>query len=416
MKRAHELAIEAGLDPLAREPGKPPNWVLFLQQAKEPQRTKYSGVVPTIFGEHDEGTINQLNDCLKVGNTVSAVLCADGHLGYSQPVGAVIAYEDQISISGVGWDIGCGNMAVCLDTRYSDLKAKPATLLSDIRKQVSFGVGRINETPVEHDLFDDVDAWKNSGMEDYRLKAQAQLGTVGSGNHYVDLFYDKEDYVWIGVHFGSRGLGHTTAARHLKAAGGRDGINAPPTVVDVTSNIGASYLTGMELCGRYAYAGREWVVNTVRKIIGGSVTHTVHNHHNYAWKENHGGRDLWVVRKGATPAWPGQQGFIGGSMGEDAVIVEGLEAPQTLQSTIHGAGRAYGRKAAKRTFTKEQMQEWLMQSNVTLSGGDVDESPMAYKRLSDVLTHHADTIKVTHTLRPFAVAMAGDDDFDPWKD
>src|SRR5437764_854002 len=137
---------------------------------------------------------------------------------------------------------------------------------------------------------------------------------------------DEEGFVWIGVHSGSRGLGHTSATRYLKAAGGKDGMNVPPAVIDEASELGQRYIAAMELAGRYAYAGREWVCERVRKIIGGSETDRVHNHHNYAWRERHGDRDLWVVRKGATPAFPGQRGFVGGSMGDDAVIIARDEA------------------------------------------------------------------------------------------
>ena len=139
---------------------------------------------------------------------------------------------------------------------------------------------------------------------------------------------DEDGFVWIGVHFGSRGLGHTSATRYLKAAGGKDGMNVPPAVIDEDSELGRRYIAAMELAGRYSYAGREWVIERVRKIIGGAVTDMVHNHHNYAWRENHNGRDLWVVRKGATPAFPGQRGFVGGSMGDDAVIIEGVDSPE----------------------------------------------------------------------------------------
>ena len=189
---------------------------------------------------------------------VAGVICADGHLGYAQPVGGVIAYEKQISISGVGFDIGCGNMAV--HTPFGAVEDKVGVLLKDIASTISFGVGRANNERVEHALFDDAEAWAASDMEDYRQKARAQLGTVGSGNHYVDLMRDEEGFVWIGVHFGSRGLGHTSATRYLKAAGGKDGMNVPPAVVDEDSEIGRRYIAAMELAGRYAYAGREWVV------------------------------------------------------------------------------------------------------------------------------------------------------------
>jgi len=174
---------------------------------------------------------------------------------------------------------------------------------------------------------------------------------------------------------------------------------------------------------RNSYAGREWVVERVRRIIGGEVTDMVHNHHNYAWRERHvvGGvaRDLWVVRKGATPAFPGQRGFVGGSMGDDCVILEGVdgeEAKAALYSTVHGAGRLFGRMQAKRTFTQAQMDAWLQARGVLLAGGDLDESPMAYRRLPEVLAAHGGSVKVLHTLRPFAVAMAGSAEYDPWKD
>ena len=134
---------------------------------------------------------------------------------------------------------------------------------------ISFGVGRTNDERVEHALFDDGDAWRECDMEAYRQKAVAQLGTVGSGNHYVDLMRDEDGLVWIGVHFGSRGLGHTSATRYLKAAGGKDGMNVPPAVIDEDSELGRRYIAAMELAGRYSYAGREWVIERVRKIIGG---------------------------------------------------------------------------------------------------------------------------------------------------
>lgn len=438
-------ATAAGFDPEARverENAKPwPRWCEYRPQvtaalaaeraaaaatvmegagiAPIKQPAAYRNVLLKVFGEHEESTLMQMCKCMGIGNVVAGVICADGHLGYAQPVGGVIAYERQISISGVGFDIGCGNMAVRLDVPYSVIRERAPAILADIRRVISFGVGRVNDERVEHPLFDDTQAWAASGMGDYRKKAATQLGTVGSGNHYVDLMEDEAGLIWIGVHFGSRGLGHTSATLHLKLAGGRDGMHVPPAVVDEDGEIGRQYLAAMELAGRYAYAGREWVVERVRQIIGGAVTESHHNHHNYAWKETHGGRDLWVVRKGATPAFPGQTGFVGGSMGDDAVIVQGVDGEasrQALYSTIHGAGRLFGRMQAKRTFTHGQMDAWLQKRGVLLAGGDLDESPMAYRRLPEVLAQQGETIRVLHTLRPFAVAMAGDGEFDPFKD
>ena len=227
-----------------------------------------------IFGEHDARTKEQMERCMTVGSVVGGVLCADGHLGYAQPVGGVVAYEDHVSISGVGYDIACGNLAARLDVTRAAIDDRVGTILADIGKAVSFGVGRVNAERVEHELFDDADAWRAADTADLRGMAQSQLGTVGSGNHYVDLLEDEEGMVWIGVHFGSRGLGHKSATKYLKAAGGQDGIDVAPAVVAVASEIGERYLAAMELAGRYAYAGREWVVERVRSIIGGAVTDT----------------------------------------------------------------------------------------------------------------------------------------------
>ena len=445
--RARELALAAGVDPDSRitktgsERGMPA-WCDYTQAARaeqnareaaaaaqeiaaadfvinRPQAERFQNSPLTVMGDHEDATIAQMRNCMSVGNAVAGVLCADGHLGYAQPVGGVIAYEGQISISGVGFDIGCGNMAVRLDTPYAEIADRTAEITRDIAKAISFGVGRTNSERAEADLFDDADAWRESDMGEYRSKAAAQLGTVGSGNHYVDLMRDESGFVWIGVHFGSRGLGHTSATRYLKAAGGKDGTHVAPAVVDEDSEIGRRYIAAMQLAGRYSYAGREWVVERVRQIIGGAVTDMVHNHHNYAWRETHGGKDLWVVRKGATPAFPGQRGFVGGSMGDDAVILEGMDSEQAraaLYSTVHGAGRLFGRQQAKRTFTRAQMDEWLQARGVTLLGADLDESPMAYRRLPDVLAHHAESVRVLHRLRPFSVVMAGSGELDPFKD
>lgn len=437
-ERARALAVDAGLDPDARieRPGQKsmPVWCTFRDAARKeqlaaeaesvsatiaPQAAEFQNSPLKVFGEHEPATLAQMRNCMSVGNVVAGVICADGHLGYAQPVGGVIAYEKQISISGVGFDIGCGNMAVRLDTPFSAIAGRTRQITQDVAGAISFGVGRSNEQRVEHALFDDADAWRESDMDAFRQKAVKQLGTVGSGNHYVDLMRDEAGFVWIGVHFGSRGLGHTSATRYLKAAGGKDGINVPPAVIDEDSELGRRYIAAMELAGRYSYAGREWVVERVRRIIGGAVTDMVHNHHNYAWRETHDGRDLWVVRKGATPAFPGQRGFVGGSMGDDAVILEGVDSPEakaSLYSTVHGAGRLFGRKEAKRRFGRAEMDAWLQSRDVTLIGADLDESPMAYRRLPEVLAQHAGTVKVLHTLRPFAVVMAGEGEFDPYKD
>jgi tRNA-splicing ligase RtcB len=440
--RARELCLEAGINPDSRvnqhfkHNGRPksiPAWCAYRNAARKEsdlaeqaivsvvapeQSDKYKNSPLKVYGSHEATTLEQMRNCMKFGNAVAGVLCADGHLGYSQPVGGVIAYEDQISISGVGYDIACGNMAVKLDLPFTAIEDKVGVIAKDIANTLSFGIGRKNEEKVEHPLFDDPNLWSESDMSHFKAKAEAQLGTIGSGNHYVDIMVDENGMVWIGVHFGSRGLGHTTATKYLKLAGGKDGINVAPTVLDDGSELGSRYISGMLLAGQYAYAGREWVVERVRKIVGGKVLDSVHNHHNYAWKEKHGDKNLWVVRKGATPAFPGQRGFVGGSMGDDGVIIEGIDdhdAKEALYSSIHGAGRTFGRNEAKRRFKKQEMNEWLQRRGVTLIGGDLDESPQAYRRLSEVLAQ-TKGIKISSVLKPVVVVMAGSAEFDPFKD
>ena len=385
-----------------------------------------------IFGEHDEATIKQIERCVSEG-AERGVLCADGHKGYAQPIGGVVAYKDKISLSGVGFDIACGNLAVLTDAKREQIALKIDKIMGDVVQEISFGIGRKSKTRVEHELFDDP-AWEMKPMRGLKSMAEDQLGTVGGGNHYVDLFADEQDRIWVGVHFGSRGLGHKTAIYFLKLAGGRDGMDVPPTVVDEGSEIGHDYLAGMHLAGRYAYAGREAVARHVAHgILGAKILEEVHNHHNFAWREKHYGKEYWVVRKGATPAFPEQKGFVGGSMGDDAVIIEGVDSPisrEALFSTVHGAGRIMSRTAAKGRFEKvgkkrirreglvrhDEMMKWIADKRVVLRGGDLDEAPQVYRRLPDVLAAHAGTIRILHTLRPLGVAMAGRDIVDPYKD
>ena len=385
-----------------------------------------------IFGQHDDATIKQIETCVAAGGE-RAVLCADGHKGYAQPIGGVVAYKDKISLSGVGFDIACGNLAILTDVTLPQIQSSIARIMDDVVRDISFGIGRTSKTRVDHELFDDP-AWELQPMRGLKSTAADQLGTVGGGNHYVDLFADEQRRVWVGVHFGSRGLGHKTATYFLKAAGGKDGMDVPPTVVDEKSEIGRDYLAGMQLAGRYAYAGREAVArHVVRGILGGQILEEVHNHHNFAWREKHNGDEYWVVRKGATPAFPGQKGFVGGSMGDDAVIIEGVDSPasrEALFSTVHGAGRIMSRTAAKGRFVKvgnkrirqdglvrhDEMMKWVADKGVVLRGGDLDEAPQAYRRLPDVLAAHEGTIRILHTLRPLGVAMAGCDTVDPYKD
>src|SRR5690625_1079477 len=309
--------------------------------------------------------------------------------------------------------------------------------MDKIYATIPFGVGKNSKLKADHALFDDSswDVYKEFGKHEHdKLKALArnQLGSVGSGNHYIDILVDEQtDVVWVGNHFGSRGFGHRTATGFLNLANGRkfsdtaprESMDQKPTLLNMDSELGTMYFKAMTLAGKYAYAGRDYVIEKVLNILGDSSEYEVHNHHNYAWKEKHFGKEYIVVRKGATPAAPGQLGFVGGSMGDISVILQGVQSEKSEQafySTIHGAGRIMSRtKAAGRMnwrtrkrrsglITKEQMHKAVEKFGVELRDGGTDESPFVYRILQEVLDAHKGTIDILHILKPIGVVMAGD--------
>jgi tRNA-splicing ligase RtcB len=396
---------------------------------------------PVIFGAHEAQTLAQLRDVASRAERVA--LMADGHLGYVMPIGGVAAYRRQVSVVGVGFDIACGNAAIRTNRRAQDFaRAELEALADEIQHVISFGMGRTNradDAPTDHPLFADP-AWSAvPGKHENGLKAKArsQLGTVGGGNHYVDVFADETGDLWVGVHFGSRGLGHTVASGFLALSQGkRWGERVPEreALLSLDQPLGHDYWQLMTLAGAYAYAGREWVARKVVSILGGEELELVHNHHNFAWQETHDGTDYVVVRKGATPAFPGQRGFVGGSMGDNAVIIEGARRDSerqraSLYSTVHGAGRVMSRTAARGKVNRktgavispgkvtwDMLREWVGGKGVILRGGGLDESPHAYRRLPDVLAAQGDTVTVLHTLTPLIVVMAGENELDPYRD
>jgi tRNA-splicing ligase RtcB len=433
-----------------------------------------SGVRIKTFGTVDERSLRQLERCMAAGDAEYGVLCADHHPGYSQPIGGGIAYEGYVSPSGVGYDIGCGNKAARTELARADLDALGGVerVMQEITRRISFGVGVPAAERVEHPVLDKIRSAPFEPQRKLARLAEEQLGTVGGGNHYVNVMEDEQGHVWVGVHFGSRGFGHRTASGFLALSQGlpfdgkaREGeMDSPPVLFEVDSELGRAYVSAMELAGEYAYAGRDVVVAKVLDILGAQPVHEVHNHHNFAWREEHFGRTYWVIRKGCTPARPGQQGFVGGSMGDESVILEGVASPdneEALFSTVHGAGRVMSRTQAAgrvrrrrrwscrnrdcdrvfdrhtrcpdhpdagvmKVWVEEQLKrgvvDWpavqarLRASGIVIVGGGADEAPEVYKRLPDVLAAHGDTIRIKHRLRPLGVAMAGRDVFDPYKD
>lgn len=424
----------------AREVG-----VAAFCSAEEASVSRASKLKAVLGDPVDEGALRQIETCLSDERAVAGALMADHHLGYSMPIGGVVAYQDAISPSGVGFDIACGNKAVRTEIRAADEDVRNAMLT--IQRVVAFGVGRRNPNPVDHALFESP-VWTELGAPGAELKqkARAQLGTVGAGNHYVDLLADEDGYLWVACHFGSRGFGHTVATWFLAVAAGLNlGDRVPesetPAVLDLGTSGGDLYLAAMQLAGDYAYAGRDYVIDQVLGVLGNpAVTESVHCHHNFAWLED----GLWVVRKGATPL-AGDAAFIGGSMGDVSVIVKGTgEDIGALGSAPHGAGRVMSRAKAAGKWKRERVtrkapdgttyekkirvrdastgavdwptvQRELHERGITVLGSGADESPAVYKALASVIGLHPN-IEVLHTLQPLGVVMAGDDTYDPYKD
>jgi tRNA-splicing ligase RtcB len=392
------------------------------------------------FGEVEPASLQQIERCLEAAaESGRGVLCADHHKGYSMPIGGVVSSSEVVMPAGVGYDIGCGNCAVQTSLQATDVDMP--RVMDEVWQTISFGMGRNNDERIqEHPVFDSIGTSPVKEQRKLLSLARGQLGTVGGGNHYVDLFEDRGDgSLWVGVHFGSRGLGHKTASGFLALAARKDWddrvadhMDAPPATIRLGTPLADDYLAAMAIAGEYAHAGRDWVVDRVLKILRAGQVQRVHNHHNFAWWETHDGRRALVVRKGATPAFSGQKGFIGGSMGDDAVIVEGVDSPSSraaLYSTVHGAGRVMsrtqaagkinrrtGKQIARGVVNWPKWQHELKARGIELRGGGADEAPECYKNLGDVLAAHRDTIKILHTLRPIGVAMAGKGTFDPYRD
>ena len=296
---------------------------------------------------------------MEAGDAEFGVLCADHHPGYSQPIGGGIAYEGYVSPSGVGYDIGCGNKAARTELTRADLDALGGveSLMREITRRISFGMGVPAQERVDHPVLDKIRHADFAPQRKLAQLAESQLGTVGSGNHYVNLMEDEEGRIWVGVHFGSRGFGHKTASGFLALAQGlpfdagrsrarwtrrRCCSRSAPSSASRTSRRWSSP-------GEYAYAGRDVVVDKVLEILGAEAAHEVHNHHNFAWREEHFGRTYWVIRKGCTPARRARRASSAARWATSRSSSRASSRPRasrSLFSTVHGAGRVMSRSQA----------------------------------------------------------------------
>lgn len=381
------------------------------------------------YGEHDEGTLRQLATLSNCIEFIKTLLMADGHLGYqSMPIGGVTSAFQYVAPGGAGFDIGCGNWIGktsihMFDLDFSDLQA----IGHEILQHIAIGLGRDAGYLANHNVLDKIIAeTKHIGLPEETIRNQ--FGSVGAGNHYIDLMADTDGYIWVALHYGSRKLGHSIADYYLKMLGAQDGMFSEPVFLDAFSEMGMDYFHDMELAGQYAMESRRAVgLKIITEILRDTVTDFVENHHNYIWLENHYGQDVFVTRKGATPVGLGIRSFIGGSMGTDSAIVtvrtdeESIrEAQKALFSAPHGAGRVIGRSQAKGKkdktgawkrdprVTKKMMDDAVADAGVIRIGGDVDEAPQCYRNLiEDVLPHHP-YLQVVELLTPLVVVMNPD--------
>jgi len=373
-----------------------------------------------IWGEGLEPTaVDQLKTAVRLPIAVAGALMPDAHLGYGLPIGGVLATENAVIPYAVGVDIACRMRLSVYDIPAEHLKRLNEQLVCALQRETKFGTGAEFRTPLQHDVLEE--DWSVSPVTKKVFdKARGQLGTSGSGNHFVEfgvLTLDKPDlgiepgnYLALLSHSGSRGSGATVADYYSKLAMARH-PELPQELkrlawLDLGSEEGQEYWAAMNLMGKYAAANHALIHQRVARAIGATLIVTVENHHNFAWKETHGGKEVIVHRKGATPAGPGVLGVIPGSMASPGFVVRGKGEPQSLQSASHGAGRVMSRTAAREKFRWAHFKEWLERAGVQVLSAGIDEAPGVYKDIHSVMAAQSDLVDVVARFDPKIVKMA----------
>jgi tRNA-splicing ligase RtcB len=378
-----------------------------------------------VWGEGLEpDALNQMANACKLPVAAAGALMPDAHVGYGLPIGGVLATRNAVIPYAVGVDIACRMKMSVLDLPLDALDTQAARLTSAIDRETRFGVGGSFKQKRAHDVMDA--DWRvtpvTTGLKD---RAWAQLGTSGSGNHFVEfgkLTVMKDaaglppgEYVALLSHSGSRGAGAAIAAHYSKLAKKLHpelpGELANLAWLDLDTEAGQEYWAAMELMGRYAAANHALIHRHVARHLGADVRLDLENHHNFAWRERHrlpGGsvEDVIVHRKGATPAGAGVLGIIPGSMGTPGYVVRGRGSDASLHSAAHGAGRRMSRTAAKKQFRWEDAMAFLRERNVTLISAGLDEVPMAYKNIDEVMAAQQDLVEPLARFDPRLVKMA----------
>lgn len=348
-------------------------------------------------------------------------LMPDTHQGYGMPIGGVAAMEGAISPNCVGVDIACGMMACKTNIKASSLDAqKLKDIVHSIKRSIPMGMRHQNSGVKYRDFAAKIYAGydKSKSLAEGVITEEAiaeQLGTLGSGNHFIELQSDEDGDVWIMIHSGSRNIGKRICDVYNKIALGLCGKwhsaipNKDLAFLPVDSSEGKAYLNDMNLCMEFSFENRRCmlveILSQMNHYVGEEVysVEVINIHHNYAAIEHHFGRDVWVHRKGATRARLGELGIIPGSMGSASYIVRGLGNEQSFQSCSHGAGRAMSRKAATGSISIEDFKKSMLKVvSEDVDSDHIDESPMAYKDISTVISEQSDLVEMVHSLKPLA--------------
>jgi len=401
--------------------GKLAGSLLACQDKREPTYSARKESAPyTIWGtDFEPAAIEQLKNACALPISVRGALMPDAHVGYGLPIGGVLATKNAVIPFAVGVDIACRMKMTVLDLPVNQIERHTERLKNALSRETRFGVGAEFKQPLTHAVMDE--DWKFSPIiKKVKDKAWSQLGTSGSGNHFVEfgtLTVERDDFflkpgVYLALlsHSGSRGAGNEVA-RYYSNLAMQMHKNLQKELkhlawLNTTSHEGQEYWKAMELMGRYAAANHQLIHRRIAKNLALDVLLDLENHHNFAWKENHFGEEVIVHRKGATPAGDKVLGIIPGSMATPGYVVRGKADPISLNSASHGAGRKMSRKAAKNQFNWHFAKEFLDKAQVTLMSAGIDEVPMAYKDIDTVMNAQRDLVEIMARFDPRIVKMA----------
>jgi tRNA-splicing ligase RtcB len=347
--------------------------------------------------------------------TPHLALMPDAHFGKGSTVGSVVPTHGAIMPACVGVDIGCGMMAVKTSLKSDHVFDRKGTRES-IESQIPLSAGKQNrEIKLDAEGFiyelSDLATTGRFGFNpsDYTPNWKHQLGTLGSGNHFIEISVDEEENIWLFLHSGSRGVGNKIATRHIKVAQEfckKNFIQLPDPdlayLVEGTDGFD-SYIKEMRWAQEYAFLNRVVMMSRVKAAIthwagGFESLEEINCHHNFTQQEHHMNQNLWITRKGAISAKVGEMGLIPGSMGAASYVVEGLGHPASFDSAPHGAGRQYGRNVARKTFTMESLTQSMEGIEWNHSEAFLDEHPNAYKDIDVVMNDASNLVKIKHTL------------------